>query len=164
VAIFYLLYITKEKAVLLDVQPHGSWTMQSLLRILLQTSPEDMERHQVQGVLGHPNYTADEVYGLRKVGLNAPFELEGRLFFSPGHGISTSGHGTRFRLYVDALRHSVKAVKCAIEGNNLPPILMREIAANLSLPARFGLRNESGQLILIEKSRQIDLHYMPPLQ
>jgi hypothetical protein len=41
---------------------------------------------------------------------------------------------------------------------------MREIAANLSLPARFGLRNESGQLILIEKSRQIDLHYMPPLQ
>jgi hypothetical protein len=85
-------YITNDKAVLLDVQPHGSWAMQSLLRILLQTSPQDMERHEIKGIAGlGTNYTADQVYELRKAGINAPFELEGRFFFSPGLGIATSG-------------------------------------------------------------------------
>jgi hypothetical protein len=157
-------YITSEKAVLLDVQPHGSWTMQSLLRILLQTSPQDMEQKEAPGILGHPNYTADEAYELRKAGITVPFELEGRLFFPPGLGILTSGHATRLRLYVNSLRRSVKAAKKAIESNRLPPTLMSKMAANLSLPVRLGFRIESGRLTLVEKSRQIDLHYMPSLQ
>jgi hypothetical protein len=157
-------YITNEKAVLVDVQPHGSWTMQSLLRILLHTSPRDMERNEVRGILGRPNYTADEAYELRKVGITVPIELEGRLFLPPGVGITTTRHATRLRLYVDALRRSVKATKKAIESNKLAPTLMSKVAANLSLPVRIGLRMESGQLILVEKCRQIDLHYMPSLQ
>jgi hypothetical protein len=157
-------YITSEKAVLLDVQPHdGSWTMQSLLRILLQTSPQDMEQKEATGMLGS-NYTADEAYELRKAGVTVPFEVEGRLFFPPGLGVVTSGHATRLALYVNSLRRSVKDAKKAIESNTLPPTLMSKMAANLSLPVRLGLRFETGRLIFVDKCRQIDLSCMPPLQ
>jgi hypothetical protein len=148
------VYITDEKAVLIDVQPHGSWTMQSLLRILLQTSPQDMKRHEVKGILGHSNYTADEAYRLRKVGIRVPFELEGLLFFPPG--ITTSGHTMWLRLYVNALRHAVKTTKEAIESNRLPQNLMSKIATNLSLPVRLGVDIQSGRITLVEKCRQID--------
>jgi hypothetical protein len=128
----------------------------------LQTSPQDMELHEIKGVLGGPNYTADQVYELRKVEISAPFQLEGRVFLPPG--LSLSGHATRLRLYVNSLRLSVKRMKKAIESNNLPQDLMSKIAANISLAVRLGLRIDSGQLILMDKYRQIDLSSMPPLQ
>jgi hypothetical protein len=155
-------YITSDKAVLLDVQPHGSWTMQSLFRILLQTGPQDMELHETHGILAGRNYTADEAYKLREVGISTPFQLEGRVFFPPG--LSLAGQATRLRWYVDALRLSITTMKKANERNKLPRDLMSKIAANLSLPVRLGLRIDSGQLILMDKYRQIDLSFMPPLQ
>jgi hypothetical protein len=159
------VYITSEKAVLLDVQPHGSWAMQSLLRILLRTSPEDMSRHELKGIRGTGvNYTADQVYELRKNGITAHFELEGKYFFSPGLGVTTSGHATRSRLYINRLRRTIKAAKKAIASNDLPSNLMSKIAADLRLPVRLGLRLDSGRIILFDKNRQIDLSYMPALQ
>src|ERR1700730_9531584 len=41
-------FIGDAHAVLLDVQPHGSWAMRNLLRILLRVSPNDLARRELK--------------------------------------------------------------------------------------------------------------------
>ena len=76
-------FIADDHAVLLDVQPHGSWAMRDLLLILLRVSPVDMTRCEFKGVVGASrNYTDDEILKLRQAGMNAPIEIDGRLFLA----------------------------------------------------------------------------------
>ena len=158
-------YITDDRSVFINVLPHGSWTMQALLEILLHTSPSDMERSELKNVVGvSHHYTADEVYTLRKSGVNAAFEIDNRIFMAPGFGITSSRHAARSTFYLMKLRRALKSVLAAIEKNELPVHLMSMISADLSLPVRVGIRMEGGHLIFYDKNRQIDLMYMPALE
>ena len=86
--------VKADHATFLDVHQHGAWTTQQILHVLLQTNPKDMP--ELKGVLGTQSggYTDDELLLLRKSGMTAPIQLDGKVFVPPGFGVSTSGHAT----------------------------------------------------------------------
>jgi len=158
-------YITDQRAVLLDIQPHGTWTMQSMLEILLEVSPSDMEKSELMGVLPPDSaLTADEIYEMRQAGMTAPVVIAGRVFSPPGLGISTSGHSVRLTNYAADLLNFGSNTTEKISNNQLPVALMRAISVNLGQPVRLGLRMDKGQFVLYDKNRNMDLYSMPVLQ
>lgn len=92
-----LLYahVTAECATLLDVLPHERWTAQDLLRILLETRPEAMERVEQKRIPGE-TLTDEELLTLRmKKHTNVAISVASRAFVPSG--IMSSGHALRFR-------------------------------------------------------------------
>lgn len=77
-------HVKPDRAVLVDVQPHRSWTMTALLHILLDVSPADMP--ELKGILGSQSgpLTDGQILNLRSNGYNAPIEIAGKVFMSPG--------------------------------------------------------------------------------
>jgi hypothetical protein len=158
-------FIAADRAIFLDVQPHGSWGMRDLLRILAKVSPSDMSRSELKGVLGvSTNYTDDELVQLRQAGISTTFELDGRFYMSPGLGVATSKHATRIVLAAQRLERETKGLREAIEKNQLPPHLSKELWANLALPVRLGVKFADGQFILYDKNRNLDLMFFHVLE
>lgn len=158
-------YISTDHAVLLDVQNHGSWTMKSMLEILLRTNPTDIESYEVKGIVGlSKNWTDDELLKLRKAGINSPLEINGRFFLPPGMGIATSSHAVRLIRHRDMLIKMILTTKQQIKTNKLAPYLMRELTNTIGISARLGLKLISGQFVLFEKNRNLDLCIMRPLE
>ena len=82
-----LLYahVSSEFVTLLDVLPHGRWAAQDLLRILLETRPETMERFELKNGHGQ-TLTDDELKALRANGYNVAVVVSGRTFLAGGAG------------------------------------------------------------------------------
>ncbi len=143
-------YISANEVVLLDVQPHTArpWTMRELLRVLMRTKPAAVDRYEMKGVLELSNqYTDDQIFQLRKNGMNVAFELDGRFFMSPGLGVATSKHSIRMVLHFQKLRKVTRNLSNAVQTNSL-----------------LGVRFEQGQFVLYDKSRSLDLMFMPFLE
>jgi len=155
-------YLDRDHAVLLDVQPHGTWTMQMFLEILFRTSPSDIQRYELKGVIGTTNsYTADEMYELRKFGMSTFFQIDDRLFMSPGGGLVTSGHALRFVRFLNLMRRTHRTLLEQICGSALPRNLLMSLAASVGLPVRLGVRIAADELIFFDKNRNFDLVHLP---
>jgi hypothetical protein len=115
-------FVAPDRAVFLDVQPHGSWAMRDLLRVLLRVSPTDMTRCEFKGVLGSARggYTDDEILKLRQSGMNAPIDIDGRLFLAPGLGVASSKHATRIVRAVQNLERQIAHMRKVLETNLIP--------------------------------------------
>lgn len=161
-------YVSANEATLLDIQPHRArpWTMRELLRILMITKPAALERYQLKGIVGLQNAppTDEELYKLRRAGINVMFEIDGRFFMSPGLGLASSGHSTRIVRYFQHLRRSIISLSNNIRDRALPRSLLQELSKNVALPVRLGLRFEGGQFLLYDKSRLLGLMAMPALE
>jgi hypothetical protein len=85
--------VKADRAVFLDVHPHGrrTWTTTQILRVLLQTSPQDMP--EWKGALGTQSgdYTDTELLRLREGGLGYTIQIDGRIFSPPGGGSALLG-------------------------------------------------------------------------
>jgi hypothetical protein len=67
-------HVSSDSAALLDVQPHGSWAVRDLLRILHALSPESVP--ELKGILGtQSNRTDEEIIALRQAGMSAQLKL-----------------------------------------------------------------------------------------
>jgi hypothetical protein len=156
-------FVQGDSAVLLDVQPHGSWTQMGLLRTLLETSPEAIERYEARGIssLG-TNHTDTERLRLRRAGINVLVELDGRVFMPPGQGVMTSAHSHRIMSFHMHFRNHLKGLIHGIETNRaeyVSALVLRGLG-----PVRLGLRLVAGQLVLFDKNRRVDLLEMRPLE
>jgi hypothetical protein len=150
-------HIKPDRAVLLDVQPHMSWTMTALLRILLDVSPADMpELKGIQGSRNRP-LTDDQLFNLRSNGYTAPIEIGGKVFMSPGMGIAASQHATRLVHYSNALMRALQTVRRQLQTNTVPRVTLQQIGSTIGLPVRLGIRLHAGGLIIYEKTRRLDL-------
>lgn len=150
-------YLNADRAVLLDVQPHGSWSMVELIRVLVRTSPQDVP--ELKGILGTQGggYTDDQIFELRRNGLNAPLQIDGKVYMAPGLGIASSGHASRITHLAGAILRALVDTRRALETNTLPRHHMVQLANTIGLPVRLGLRLEAGSLIIYEKTRGLDL-------
>jgi hypothetical protein len=157
-------FIAADHAVLLDVQPHGSWAMRDLLRILLRVSPNDLTRCEFKGVLGGPrNHTDDEILRLRQAGINPILEIDGRFFMAPGLGVSSSKHSTRIVRAVQTMMRNITKARKELESNTMPKPLLRRISQSIATPVRLGVRIEAGQLVLYDKNRNLCIMLLMPV-
>lgn len=147
-------YIAADKASLLDVQPHDSWTRTDLLRILLRIDPSAMQ--DIGPSSATPLTDADHKT-LRDKHSNATVDIDGRTYNPPGWGIMASGDSMRFRVLADYLEHLIGRTLHQIRTNSLPPDLLRQLAGQIGVPVRLGVRFERGLLILYDKARGLDL-------
>lgn len=156
-------FIKADRAVLLDVQPHRSWTMKNLLRILLRVSPDDML--EVRGILGpSEERTEDEIFQLRNAGMNSMLVIDGRSFISPGIGLSSARTAVRITRFQDRLTVQIDSILNLATRNALPPDIMMRIAGQIGLPFRLGVRlDQDGTFVLFEKCRMFDLFRLGPV-
>jgi hypothetical protein len=158
-------YISADEAILLGVFPHRSWTSHEVLEAFIDVAPRKFDTFEMRGILGSEcNFTADEMYNLREKHTNCFFTLRGMAFCSPGFGLTSAGHATRLVVYVDQLQLAIKQTAKSAKTNSLSLKLTRQIAQSIDLPVRLGLRYWAGQLILVDKSRNLDLVKMRCLE
>src|ERR1700730_13843819 len=147
-------YVSSNSAALLAVQAHGSWAMRDLLRILRDLSPGSVP--ELKGVLGtQSNRTDEEIIALRQAGLSTTMEIDGRFFLPPGLGISNSRHATRLVRALQDLRKTIANVRIQLATGSLGPPILRELAKAVAVPVKLGVRLVGGQLIILDKAREI---------
>lgn len=153
-------YIGADRATLLDVQPHGSWTRTDLLRILLRTNPSAMP--EAVGVLPSKTPMTDEQRAvLRGKGGSTAVEIDGKLYFPPGMGITSARTALRIRVFDDQLSGMIRDTAKQVETNTLPWRLMQRVAGQIGIPVRLGLRFDQGLFFVYDKNRRLDLMYLP---
>ncbi|WP_082513837.1 hypothetical protein [Methylobacterium sp. Leaf465] len=155
-------YINPARAVLLDVQPHNSWAMQSLLRTLLHTSPADMNT-EIRGILPEPPMSDDQLLMLRKKGVNVTINIDGRPFLPPGLALATSGAAFRTVRLGDNVRIMLDEAREKLASNSLAPSQMAKVAGSIGVPVRLGLRFDGSTFYAHEKNRKLDLIRSSPL-
>jgi hypothetical protein len=151
------VYVTPDRAVLLDVQPHGSWVECGLLRTLLRISPQDMEGFRLKNASGlRESLTHAQRLTLRKNRYNAFVELDGAVFMAPGMGTMSDGHPLRIVRFVQQLWKEIANCRNNIITGELPFPMPCTLAQNPMMPVKFGIRMEAGELILYDKNRDFD--------
>jgi hypothetical protein len=156
--------IKADHVTFIDLHQHGAWTAQQILRVLLQTNPKDMR--EMKGILGTQSggHTDDELLSLRKSGITAPIQLDGKVFMPPGMGVSTSRHATRLAQAFQNLKKNVHDLRLRLKQNALPPSLLRQLAIVTFIPRRLGIKlHDDGCVRLYEKNRALDLFVTAPL-
>lgn len=157
------VHITAKEATLLDVSPHGSWTMINLLEILLRTNPIVLKRYEFLGVT--PWRLSDEQYkNLRGKHANLIIEISGRAFM-PGGGILASGHAARLYFYRDCFFNMIKKIQHDLSADKVEPHLKPAIYARLGVPIKLGAYYDDHGMALVDKNRNgLVLHQMKPLE
>ncbi len=154
-----LLYanVTAECVTMLDVRPHKNWTAQDLLRILLETRPEALEKMELKGITAAA-WTDTELEALRSKGNSAPVAVAGRVF-CPALGIATSGHAMRLNILCDGFWIAADTFKEAAKQNKLPRHLATQIASLMGVPVRLGAAfDPRGALSLYDKERRLAIY------
>jgi hypothetical protein len=151
-------------AVFLTVKPHkGSFALQEYLRILLRTSPKDMEISEINNIKGVPRvHTDDELFNLRKNGMNAAIEMDGRYFMPPGQGVVATKHASRLTRFRDNLNEMIKETKRAVQQGAYAKLQL--IPPMTVIQVRLGLRIAAGVLSTYDKLRSVDFYNMQPLE
>lgn len=157
------VHITANEATILDVQPHGSWTMIALLEILLRTNPAALERYELRGIT--PTYLSDTQYKkIRSNGCNVAIEVSGRAF-TVGGPIASSGHAMRLSLYHDQFFIMIDKIQEDFGSNQIEPHLKSAIYARLGIPIRLGAHYDERGMAIIDKNRKrLVLYRMRPLE
>ncbi|MCA1458851.1 hypothetical protein I6F35_37940 [Bradyrhizobium sp. BRP22] len=146
-------HIKADRAIFLDVRPHRSWTMQRILKILHDVSPSDLP--ELKGTLPSPRLTDQQLYNLRQNGYTQPIQIDGRVFVAPGLGQTSSQHAMRLSRHADHLTIMLANLRKALTRNCLPWQLQMQLAGNIGLPIRLGIKLDAECLVLYEKMRGI---------
>ena len=147
-------YIDEVRAILVDVQPHGSWTRTDLLRILLRIDPTTM---QDVGPTGVRPLTDDDHKTLRGKHANGTVDIDGRAYNPPGWGLVGSGASIRFRVMADFIDHLIKRTVREVETDTLSPVVRQRFAGQIGVPVRLGVRFERGAFVIYDKARDLVL-------
>lgn len=154
-------YITGNEATLIDVQPHGSWTMTVLLEILLRINP--MAGYQAKGLKGE-RFTDEQYRNLRAKHTNVLIDING-IALMPGGGVMSSGHATRIMNYYQWFSRQLEFLKASFMADKVPDELKAPIYATIGVPVRLGVVYRNEGLAIIDKNRRgLVLHGMRPLE
>lgn len=157
------VHITGEEATILDVQPHGSWTMVALLENLLRTNPTALERYEARGIT--PNCRSDAEYKkFRDSGYNVALEVGGRTFLVGG-GRAASGHAWRLLCYRTVFLKTIQKFQKDFRSDQIEPHLKPAIYSRLGIPVRLGADYRDSGMAIIDKNRPgLALYEMKPLE
>lgn len=140
-------------AYLIDVLPHGSWSLQRLVKELHDNWPASINRYRLNGVIGLATTVSDkDVAVLRKGNVNAMVDLGGGIVYAPiGGGYSTSGISTDVVIQSDWCAMRISQMQQAIV-QNIGAIEREATAKGIVFPEhpRFELVIDSGELYAVE--------------
>ena len=114
-----IAHLTATEAYLLDVVAHGkgspdTWGHKSYLETLERNWPEVLVPYEMKRVLPpqkHGGLSSRDHLDLRRGGVNAMIEINGRAFMGPGLGISTDGSSTKAVRLADKIRDELDAAE-----------------------------------------------------
>jgi hypothetical protein len=113
--------VVKNSVGLIDIRNHSEkdiFSDPSLIKIVVQTWPEFMDRFKLKGVLPptSSNHTAAEIASLRRAGVASFVEIDKQLFIGPGMGVTTASTPTRISQASMKIRRCVhELVKVVID-------------------------------------------------
>lgn len=140
-------------AYLIDVLPHGSWSLQRLVKELHDNWPASISRYRLNGVIGLATTVSDkDVAEFRKGNVNAMVDLGGGIVYAPiGGGYSTSGISTDVVIQSDWCARRIHQMQQAIV-QNIGAIEREATAKGIDFPEhpRFELLIDSSELYAVE--------------
>jgi hypothetical protein len=150
------VHVRADRAIFLDVQPHGAWSMQSILEILYRISPTDLP--EMKDIVGSRNTTLtdDQLWNVRRNGHTAPIQIGDKVFLPPGLGLITPRHALRLSMRANHLVRTLVHWRGALASNDLPRGLLVQLAGSIGIPIRLGIRLNAGCLTVYEKLRGIE--------
>lgn len=81
-----------DRAFLIDIVQHGQWTKRSVMEAVVREWPDEGIIYEIMGILGSAeSYNEEEHAQLRKAGVNASLDIDGKVW-SSGGGIATAGN------------------------------------------------------------------------
>ena len=113
------------RAYLIDAGAHRDFEREQLIRIIIETWPDDGLAFELKGILGGARaYTDEERAGLRAAGLSSFVQIDGRIFATAG-GISSAGTTDKASQAVPKLQpvfagDVATAIALAVEGKATP--------------------------------------------
>lgn len=112
--------IDNDKALLINVLPHGSWTKQQMVKVIHDNWPESIASYLMKDVIGLSHVpTDDDIKTMRKFGVNSAIEIEPGVVYAPiGGGLTTA-------------KTSIEVSMALIHYNRLLPKLQKHIEDNL---------------------------------
>lgn len=149
-------HVKADRVVFLDVQPHGSWTMEDLLRILHEVSPAELP--ELKGILPprDSSLTDQERSNLRRNRYTTPVVMNGKVFAAPGLGQTTSHHAMRLSLRCTHLTKLLDQLRAALTKNQMPWQIQGQLVGSIGVPIRLGLKLDAGCLVIYEKMRGLE--------
>lgn len=140
-------------AYLIDVLPHGSWSLQRLVKELHDNWSASIKHFRISGVLSLAATVSDkDVATLRKGNVNTMIDLGGGVVYAPiGGGYSTSGLSTEVVIHSDRCAMRLRQMQQAVM-ENIVAIAKEAKAKGISFPdyPRFELQIDGGNLFAVE--------------
>jgi hypothetical protein len=140
-------------AYLIDVLPHGSWSLQRLVKELHDNWPTSIKHFRINGVLGLATAVSDkDVATLRKGNVTTMVDLGGGIVYFPiGGGYSTSGLSTEVVIHSDRCAMRLRQMQQAVI-QNIDAIANEAKAKGTPFPdcPRFELQIDCGNLYAVE--------------
>lgn len=112
----YLLFVWfgNDYALLLDLLPHSGdalrFSREEIIRIVAQNWPEVLAPFELPGRSLERSATDEERHMLRRAGVDSLLSLEGKLYFSPGYGVTSASTPGKVTHHVFRLRQNVHAI------------------------------------------------------
>lgn len=122
-----------QQAYFIDAMGHQDFPDDRLIRILLDTWPDEGLVSEVKGVLGgKQSWSKEDRAKLRSVGMFSVVQFDGRLFLPTTGGISTAGTSTKASIIAGGILRTLKLFEDQVRGNSAEIIeLMRRHGVEL---------------------------------
>ena len=85
------------------------------------------------------------------------------MFLAPGLGVSSSKHSTRLVRAVQNVMRQIAHTREMLQGNSMPSHLLRQISGDIGVPVGLGVKMNTGQFVVYDKNRKLDLLKIPVL-
>lgn len=152
----FLLFVVfgHDVALLLDIQPHSGddlrFVREDLIKLVAQDWPSALEPFELKGVLAPARvWTEAERKKLRASGLDAPLIIDGKVYFSPGQGVTTASTPGRVTHAMMRLSRNLQALaQQVLEPDSQ---FRAELAAPTQLEGAFALELSPKGVILHSK-------------
>lgn len=124
-----------QDAYLIDIMHHGDWTREHVLEVIIREWPSAGLIHEAKGVICLSHHTPEGERGkLRNSAINAPFELDGKVY-APTGGLTEAGTSIHVTMAVNRLVHHIRTFRKTLEKD--PDYVAKALASRgLTPPAK----------------------------
>jgi hypothetical protein len=155
-----------QNAYFIDVQKHGAWAKEELLRIVKNNWPHLLADHRLEGVVGLEPGIQDigeaERKAARRAGVNVLLELDDEYFHSPGGGITCAGTSTEASLSTNFWMSMLDNLQEHFEKNADALVRSKlDRSTHITSPYRFSLTVQDGHVGVLEKRNAIFFSHRP---
>ena len=156
-------FFLKNQCFFVDIRKHDDENIfedHNLLKIVYKSWPQYIERYRLNGVLGTSKKKAissSDRKMLRVGGLNTFFEHDGKVFHSPGGGITSASTSLTVSTYANKLRHWINYLATNVAN---PDGFILQQAKNMGIEnPNFEISFTPKGLIIIETSKNIGFEF-----